>query len=512
MLFFLILLPFLSLLILFLIPRKFLNLIKILSLSFSLFIFFYSILLFFFYDIYQKYDWKILLSYIDPNKKINLKFLDLDDFEFMYFFSFFDGINYVIGVDAISLLFIILTTLLFPLCFLLNWESVKYRFKDFAILLFLLEFFLINMFSCLDLFFFYIFFESVLIPMFFIIGIWGSRHRKIHAVYQFFLYTFFGSVFMLMSILIIYIHVGCTYIPILKNFTFSENRQLLIWFGLFLGFSIKVPMIPFHIWLPEAHVEAPTTGSILLAGILLKLGTYGFMRFLIPLFPYALNFFTPFIFVICLISIVYGSFSTIRQVDLKKIIAYSSIVHMNFCIIGLFTKNIEGLFGSFFLMISHGIVSGALFFCIGILYDRYHTRILYYYGGLVQVMPIFSVIFLIFILSNMGFPGTSGFIGEILVLISVFSFNFKVALLISTSMVFSAIYSLWLYNRVIFGEIKYFFLLKNAFYFKFWFKKFSDITKREFMISFPLLFFNFILGVYPNIIFNFSYFSILNLL
>lgn len=512
MLLFLIFLPFISLLFLIFIPRRFLNLIKILSLSFSLFIFFYSVILFFLFNTYRKYNKKFLISLIDPNQKLKEKFFFSNDIEFTNYFSFFDGVNYTIGVDAISLLFIILTTLLFPLCFLLNWESVKYRFKDFAILLFLLEFFLINVFSCFDLFFFYIFFESVLIPMFFIIGIWGSRQRKIHAVYQFFLYTFFGSVFMLMSIIVIYLHIGSTFIPLIKNFSFSDNRQLLIWFGLFLGFSIKVPMIPFHIWLPEAHVEAPTTGSILLAGILLKLGTYGFMRLLIPLFPYALKFFTPFVFVICLISIIYGSFSTIRQVDLKKIIAYSSIVHMNFCIIGLFTNNIEGLFGSFFLMISHGIVSGALFFCIGILYDRYHTRILYYYGGLVQVMPIFSVIFLIFILSNMGFPGTSGFIGEILVLISIFSINFKVALIIATSMVFSAIYSLWLYNRVIFGEIKNIFLLKNIFYFKSWFKKFSDITKREFMIAFPLLFFNFILGIYPNIIFNFSYFSILSLL
>jgi NADH-quinone oxidoreductase subunit M len=214
--------------------------------------------------------------------------------------------------------------------------------------------------------------------------------------------------------------------------------------------------------LPEAHVEAPTSGSILLAGILLKLGTYGFIRFLITLFPYANCFFTPLVIVICLFGVIYGSFGTIRQVDLKKIIAYSSVVHMNFAIIGLFSKNLEGIQGSFFLMISHGIISGALFLCIGVLYDRYHTRILYYYGGLVNVMPIFSVIFLVFILSNMGFPGTSGFVGEILVLISFFSFNYKVSLILATSMVFSAVYSLWLYNRVIFGEIKNFFILDKS--------------------------------------------------
>lgn len=511
MLIFLILLPFFSLLFLFIIPRKFLNLIKILSLSFSLFIFFFSLFLYFFYDPFFRFNYKYLLTITKKDFIFKNDYLEIDT-QFKSLFIFLDGINYYIGVDAISLLFIILTTLLFPLCFLLNWESVKYRFKDFAILLFLLEFFLINVFSCLDLFFFYIFFESVLIPMFFIIGIWGSRQRKIHAVYQFFLYTFFGSLFMLISIIVIYLHIGTTTIFFIENSHFSDYRQLLIWFGLFLGFSIKVPMIPFHIWLPEAHVEAPTTGSILLAGILLKLGTYGFMRFLIPLFPYALKFFTPFVFIICLISIIYGSFGTIRQIDLKKIIAYSSVVHMNFCIIGLFTNSIEGIFGSFFLMISHGIVSGALFFCIGVLYDRYHTRILYYYGGLVQVMPIFSVIFLIFILSNMGFPGTSGFIGEILVLIAIFSVNFKIAFLISTSMVFSAIYSLWLYNRIIFGEIKNFFILKDDFYFKKWFKKFADITKREFFIILPLILLNFILGFYPNLVFNISYFSILNLL
>ena len=508
----LIILPLLFLFIISLIPRRFLILIKYLSIIFSSFIFFFSIFLYFYFDVYLKFDNSFLYSALKSNYiPKNIKWFSFD-LQFIYFFNFVDGINFIIGVDAISILFIILTTLLFPLCFLLNWESVKYRYKDFTLLLFLLEFFLLNVFSSLDLFFFYIFFESVLIPMFFIIGVWGSRQRKIHAVYQFFFYTFFGSVFMLLSILFIYLHIGSTCFFFIKNFNFTENRQLLVWLGLFIGFAIKVPMIPFHIWLPEAHVEAPTTGSILLAGILLKLGTYGFLRFLIPLFPYALKFFTPLIFVICLISIIYGSFCTIRQNDLKKIIAYSSIVHMNFAIIGLFTNNIEGIFGSFFLMISHGIVSGALFFCIGVIYDRYHTRILYYYGGLVQVMPIFSVIFLIFILSNMGFPGTSGFVGEILILIGIFSVNFKVALLLSFSMVFSAVYSLWLYNRVIFGEIKNFFFLKKKKFFKIWFLKFSDLTKREFFIVLPLIFLNFLLGIYPNIIFNFSIFSILNLI
>ena len=435
-------------------------------------------------------------------------------FQFKETIFFFNGFCFSLGVDGISIFFLLLTAILFPICFLVNWESIKYRSKDFCLMLLLLEFFLLNVFMSLDIFFFYIFFEGVLIPMFFVIGVWGSRQRKIHAVYQFFLYTFFGSILMLFSIFLIYLHVGSTHLEIIKETFFTEKRQLVLWLCFFIAFAIKVPMFPFHIWLPEAHVEAPTSGSILLAGILLKLGTYGFIRFLITLFPYACTFYTPLVIVICLFGVIYGSFGTIRQVDLKKIIAYSSVVHMNFAIIGLFSKTIEGLQGSFFLMISHGIISGALFLCIGILYDRYHTRILYYYGGLVNVMPIFSIIFLVFILSNMGFPGTSGFVGEILVLISFFSFNYKVSIILATSMVFSAVYSLWLYNRVIFGEIKNFFFISSFSlgFVKKWFGCFSDITKREFFSLLPLFILNLILGVYPNAVFNTSYFCFINLL
>lgn len=467
------------------IPKKNVILIKQISLILSFVIFIYCIYLFF------------LLDHLYVG------------FQFKETYYFFNGLTFSLGVDGISIFFLLLTAILFPICFIVNWESVKYRSKDFCLMLLLLEFFLLNVFLSLDLFFFYIFFEGVLIPMFFIIGIWGSRQRKIHAVYQFFLYTFFGSILMLFSIFIIYLHVGSTHLELIKETAFSEQRQLLLWLCFFIAFAIKVPMIPFHIWLPEAHVEAPTSGSILLAGILLKLGTYGFIRFLITLFPYANAFFTPLVIVICLFGVIYGSFGTIRQVDLKKIIAYSSVVHMNFAIIGLFSKNLEGVQGSFFLMISHGIISGALFLCIGILYDRYHTRILYYYGGLVNVMPIFSVIFLVFILSNMGFPGTSGFVGEILVLISFFSFNPKVAILLATSMVFSAVYSLWLYNRVIFGEIKSFFFIpanSSLGVIKKWFGCFSDITRREFFALLPFFVLNIILGIYPNAIFNTSYF------
>lgn len=488
MLFNLLLLSFFSFFSILFIPKKKILLIKKLSLTFSFLILLFSILIFF---------------CIDTDVR----------FQFIKSIFFFKGFFYSVGIDRISIFFLLLTSLLFPICFLVSWESIKYRIKDFCLLLLILEFFLINVFLSIDLFFFYIFFEAVLLPMFFIIGVWGSRQRKIHAVYQFFLYTFFGSILMLFAIFIIYSNVGSTDLIQIRCSYFSENRQLFIWLCLFIAFAIKVPMFPFHIWLPEAHVEAPTSGSILLAGILLKLGTYGFLRFLIPLFPYANKFFTPLVISLCLLGIIYGSLATIRQIDLKKIIAYSSVVHMNFAILGLYSYSLEALMGSFFLMLSHGIISGALFLCIGILYDRYHTRIIYYYGGLVNFMPIFSSIFLIFILSNMAFPGTSGFVGEILILIGVFSYNTKIAILLSLSMVFSAIYSLWLYNRIIFGEIKSFFINYNSIILnKKWFSKFSDINKREFFSLLPFFLINIILGIYPNIIFNSVYFSFLHLL
>lgn len=482
----LITLPLFFIITLIFLPRSKTIFLKRLSLFYSTFIFSYSLKLLIIFSIL-----KFKKNMIKTKMAISL----------------IPNVNYNLGIDSISVFFIILISLLIPICILVNWESIKFKAKTFIIILFILEFLIFNIFCSLDIFFFFFFFESVLIPMFLIVGIWGSRQRKIHAAYQFFFYTFFGSIFMLISFLIIFIHVGSSNINIISLVNFSENRQTLLWLGLFLSFAIKIPILPFHIWLPEAHVEAPTSGSILLAGILLKLGTYGFLRFLLPLFPYSNKFFTPFILVLCSLSILYGSLNTIRQIDLKKIIAYSSVVHMNFAIIGLFSNNIEGLEGSFFLMLSHGIISSSLFFCIGILYDRYHTRILYYYGGIIQIMPIFGIIFLIFSLSNMGFPGTSGFIGEILIFISIFFLNTKIALLILLSMIFSAIYSVWLYNRLLFGEIKFY----NNCMFK-WLSRFSDFSKREFFLLIPFIFLNFILGFYPSIILNISYLSLLSLI
>ena len=483
-----------SILILF-IPNYKIQLIKQLSLFFSLVVFLYSLFFYLMFDVYTT------------------------TYQFLHVVKFWKSINYTIGLDGISLFFILLSTFLIPICLLVNWGSIVYRFKEFALILFLLEFFLINVFISLDFFFFYIFFEAVLIPMFIMIGIWGSRERKIHAAYQFFLYTFLGSVFMLVALILIYLHVGSTNIELILQAQFSEYRQLIIWFAIFVALAVKVPMYPFHIWLPEAHVEAPTSGSILLAGILLKLGTYGFVRLLLPLFPYALIYFKPFVFMVILISIIYGSFVTIRQIDLKKIIAYSSVVHMNFALLGLFTNNVEGMQGSLYVMLSHGIVSSALFFAIGVLYDRYHTRIIFYYGGLIYYMPIFSCILLIFILSNMGFPGTSSFVGEILILIAIFGVNEQVAIVSSLGMLFSAIYSIWFYNRLVFGELRLFnhlYLLSTVnqqyLFYKNWFLKFADLTKREFFIFLPLVFLNLYLGVYPNVILNYTYMSILKVL
>nr|YP_009545047.1 NADH dehydrogenase subunit 4 [Gymnomitrion concinnatum]AZB86809.1 NADH dehydrogenase subunit 4 [Gymnomitrion concinnatum] len=412
----------------------------------------------------------------------------------------YPNINFYIGIDGISLFFVILTTFLTPICILVGFYSVKSYKKEYMIAFFICESLLIAVFCSLDLLIFYVFFESVLIPMFIIIGVWGSRQRKIKAAYQFFLYTLMGSLFMLLAILFIFFQTGTTDLQILLTTEFSERRQILLWIAFFASFSVKVPMVPVHIWLPEAHVEAPTAGSVILAGILSKLGTYGFLRFSIPMFPEATLYFTPFIYALSVIAIIYTSLTTIRQIDLKKIIAYSSVAHMNFVTIGMFSLNIQGIEGSILLMLSHGPVSSALLSCVGALYDRHKTRIVKYYGGLVSTMPIFCTIFLFFTLANMSLPGTSSFIGEFLILVGAFQRNSLVAALAALGMILGAAYSLWLYNRVVFGNFKPNFLLK-----------FSDLNRREVLIFLPFIAGVIWMGVYPEVFVECMHTSVSNL-
>lgn len=448
------------------IPNYKVMLIKQLTLLYSLIIFSFTLLLWIFY-----------------NNEIG-NFIYVVNIPWLSIYN----IYYSLGLDGISIFFIILTAFLIPLCILISWNSITYRVKEYMILLLLIELLLINVFAVCDLFFFYIFFESILIPMFIMIGIWGSRQRKIHAAYQFFFYTLFGSILMLLGIIFIYLHVGSTDIQLLMQSELSHSRQIILWLAFFASFAVKVPMLPVHIWLPEAHVEAPTAGSVILAGVLLKLGTYGIIRFMIPLFPYAMLYFTPFVFTICVISIIYGAATTIRQIDLKKIIAYSSVVHMNFALLGLFANNTYGIEGSLFFMLGHGIVSSGLFLCIGVLYDRYHTRNILYYGGLIQTMPIFSVIFLIFTLANLGLPGMVNFVGEFLVLVGTWQVNIIAIFLGSAGLILGAVYGIWLCNRLVFGPVRFFAL-----------QRFVDVNRREFFLLLPLIILVFFMGIYPGI-------------
>ena len=401
------------------------------------------------------------------------------------------NLNVTLGIDGISLFFLLLTTMLIPICILLSWSSVKKDLKEYLIAFLLLEFFLILVFGILDLLLFYIFFESVLIPMFLIVGVWGSRERKILASYYFFLYTLFGSVIMLLAIVYIYYQVGTTDYEMLLTFSFSKLEQKFLWFAFFLAFAGKVPMLPVHLWLPEAHVEAPTAGSVILAGVLLKLGTYGLIRYSIPLFPNASFFFTPFVYTISIIGIIYTSFTAIRQSDFKRIIAYTSIAHMNLVIIGIFSFNIIGIEGAIFQSLSHGFVASALFLVIGIVYDRYHTRIVKYYSGLASVMPIYISIFLFFTMANISFPGTSSFVGEFLILTGSFKCSTSVAFLGATGIILGGAYSLWLLNRIAFGNMKVQYC-----------EKYLDLNKREFICFLPLIFGTIFLGLFPNIVLN----------
>jgi proton-translocating NADH-quinone oxidoreductase chain M len=417
----------------------------------------------------------------------------ISKFQFISKFSFLPSlnINFFVGIDGISLLFILLTTFIFPLCILTSWKSIKENMKEYMIVFLIMESLLIIVFSVLDLLLFYVFFESILIPIFLIVGIWGSRRRRIRASYLLFLYTLFGSVLMLLAILIIYSQVGTTDYQVLLTCSFSENKQKILWLAFFIAFAAKIPMVPVHIWLPEAHVEAPTTGSVILAGILLKLGSYGFIRFSLALFPFGSVYYSPLVYTIATISIIYTSLTAVRQTDLKRIIAYASIAHMNLIMLGLFSLNIQGVEGSLMQMISHGIVSSALFLGVGVIYDRHHTRSLKYYGGLVQVMPLFVSLFLLFTFANAALPGTCNFVGEIMLFTGIFQDNVIVTFFAATGIVLSGAYSLWLFNRIAYGNLKSSFI-----------KGFCDLNRREFYIFAPLALLTIVFGVYPDPILN----------
>ena len=425
--------------------------------------------------------------------KSTILFQGLYEIKWLSFFN----LNFIIGIDGISLFFILLTTFLFPICILSSYNYIKFNFKFFYINFLIMESILLLVFSCLDIVFFYVFFESVLIPMYLILGLFGSRERKILASYMFFIYTFVGSVLMLLAILFIYYYAGTSNYIVLLTYNFEPFIQKILWIAFFVSFAVKVPMVPFYIWLPEAHVEAPTPGSVILAGILLKLGTYGFLRFSLPLFTFANFYYTPFVYTLAVVGLIYSSLVAVRQTDLKRIVAYASIAHMNLIMIGLYTNKIYGLEGSLLQMFSHGLVSGALFLAVGILYERYHTRLIKYYSGLVQTMPIFAVIFLMFTLANIALPTTSSFVGEFLIFLGIFNTNTTIAVFAILSMMFGSIYSLWLYNRVCYGNIQVNFI-----------GLYQDLNKREFVMFLLILVLVFIIGIYPTFILDYLNMSV----
>jgi len=406
------------------------------------------------------------------------------------------GISYHLGVDGISMPFILLSTFLTPLSILASWKSITHRVRDYMIAFLVLEVMMVGMFASLDMLMFYLFFEGVLIPMFIIIGVWGGAER-VYAAFKFFLYTLLGSVLMLVCMLVMYHLAGTTDIPALSAFVFSPELQFWLFLGFFASFAVKVPMWPVHTWLPDAHVQAPTAGSMILAGVLLKMGGYGFIRFSLPMFPDASEYFAPFIFVLSVVAVIYTSLVALAQSDMKKLIAYSSVAHMGFVTIGIFTLTEQGIAGAMFQMISHGLVSAALFFCVGVVYDRLHTREISAYGGVVDAMPRYATFFMFMMLASVGLPGTSGFVGEMLVLVGAWEASHWVAIFAATGLILGACYMLWLYRRVVFGRAEKPEVLEMA-----------GLDRREVMVFVPLTILVLWFGVYPSTLLDVMAYSV----
>ncbi len=402
------------------------------------------------------------------------------------------GITYHMGVDGISLPFVILTTALMPFCIIASWKSVTMRVREYMMAFLILETLMVGTFSALDLMLFYLFFEGGLIPMFLIIGVWGGP-RRVYASFKFFLYTLLGSVLMLLAIMALYWNGATTDIPTLMHTNVPRSLQTWAWLAFFASFAVKMPMWPVHTWLPDAHVEAPTAGSVILAAILLKMGGYGFLRFSLPMFPLASHDFAPLIYSLSVIAIIYTSLVALMQEDIKKLIAYSSVAHMGFVTMGIFAGTIQGVAGGVFQMISHGIVSGALFLCVGVVYDRMHTREIAAYGGLVNRMPLYALVFMVFTMANVGLPGTSGFVGEFMTLLGTFKVSIPTAFFATTGVILSACYALWLYRKVVFGA-----LVKPSL------MSIKDLTLRECLTLFPLVALTILFGVYPKPVLDMS--------
>jgi len=425
----------------------------------------------------------------------------ISDFQFVEKKNWIKGfINFQLGVDGISILFILLTTFIAPVCIFSGIHSIKFKIKEFLIAILAMETLMLGVFCSLDLVIFYLFFEGGLIPMFLIIGIWGGP-KRVYSAFKFFLFTLVGSVLMLVAIISIYWITGTTDVIKLLDLRIEEEFQYLLWLAFFSSFAVKLPMWPFHTWLPDAHVEAPTTGSVILAAILLKMAGYGFMRFSITLFPIASEYFTPLIFTLSIIAIIYTSLVALMQDDMKKLIAYSSVAHMGFVTIGIFSLTKQGLEGSIIQMISHGLVSAALFLCVGVLYDRYHSRMISSYGGIVNIMPKYAFVFMIFSLAALGLPGTSGFVGEFLVLVGIFQKNILIAVLASLGVILAAAYMLWLYRRVVFGR-----LVNSEI------KKMPDLNKTELYILGSMASLILFFGVYPEPLLDTINVSVTNLI